>query len=88
MRPPPPTPSKMWKVIARIEQPHRDNGEVQHQWITVREKMPRGTAEAIAQQVAEHGFRLDSPNIASGSTYYPPHRVWMVEVVLDDMEVS
>lgn len=73
------------KVIAQVERTVQPkNGESAYEWIVVRGSMPRGTAEAVALQTSEHGFRIDGDTVVS---FTPPHRIARVEVVPNDMEV-
>ena len=76
----------LYKVMARIEETEKEklNGELKFRWICVRRSVPRGTGEALASEATQRGFRLDAEN---GSTFYPAHRIAMVEVIRDDMDV-
>lgn len=82
----------LYKVMARIEEtePERLNGESKFRWVCVRHNVPRGTGEALMMEAAQRGFRVEVGGPASdrGSTYYPSHRIALVEVVPEDMEVK
>jgi len=82
---PPVKPTRLYKVVARVEDFERKNGEVRFRWVQVRAGLPRGTAEHVAQQVARDGFRIDSERAA---IFYPPHRVLITEAVHEDVEMT
>ena len=75
----------LYKVMARVEDAELQTGEARYRWVNVRRNVPRGTGEAIAAQVLRDGFRLDADR---GSTHYPAHRIALVEVISDDLEVT
>jgi len=76
----------LYKVMARVEAiTPPQNGEVQFQWVCVHMDQARGTAEALALRAAERGFRMDGDQV---STFYPQHRIALVEVMPMDLEVT
>lgn len=85
----PPQPRQLWKVVARVED-EPQNGERRFRWMKVRGGLGRGHAEVVQVEAARAGFRVDEVDSAdvSGATFYPPHRIWLVEVVIDEMEVK
>ena len=74
-----------YKVMARIQDESIVTGELKYRWIEVRRSVPRGTGDAIAAQTIRDGVRLDADR---GSTHYPPHRITLVEVISDNLEVE
>ena len=81
-----------YKVMARVEEtePHKQNGEEKFRWVCVRHDVPRGTAEALMVEAAQRGFRPELSGMPGdkGSLFYPSHRIALVEVVSEDMEVK
>ena len=69
-----------YKVMVRMEDRDPD-GKLCARVVCVRRDVPRGTAEALAIQYMRDGFRLDADR---GTSYYPSHRIILLEVCVDE----
>jgi hypothetical protein len=73
----------MYRVVAKIENVGRENGEAKYMWCEVRAGIPRGTAEALCAHALREGVRVD---MQTGSTLYPAHRILEAQVIPSDQE--